>query len=414
MAFFTRTITCPACFEIFYLDQVHYRCLNPNCTGRQQDQVYAKAHGLNVAPIMGRAFQAGKSTVEKSYLSLVLSRFSLPVSRGAVSLNVRCDACGKESSKRLCPYCHFELSYDAGFIDDHVIAIIGGRNTGKGHYLATLVHRLENESGALFNFSLRMLGDETRRRFEEDYRTPLFRRRTLIQPTQSATVDRRVRLPMVFRLTLKHRQGKRLRAANLSFFDSAGEDMASLDTLSREARYICHAAGLIFLLDPLQIDAVRQRLPAGDLPPRDPQADPEYLVERLRELFERQSGLSPTRRVRTPLALVLSKMDQVWPLLEPASGLRNPGEHFGFFNRSEAQSVYTEVWGMLQNWLGYGFSNRLQMGFSNYHYFAVSSLGQPPGKDGKVEKISSIRVEDPLLWLLFQMGLIPGGKDRLL
>lgn len=388
-----KKITCPFCFEKFSDDQVKFRCVNPRCR-REVDNVYANARGMRAVP-MAHPFE-GKE--KPWYLKLFGSE-----------RNARCDLCSKESSKRLCPHCHFELSHDAGQIDDHIIAIIGGRGTGKGHYIATLIHRLEQEIGSQFDFSLRMLGDETRSRFESDYRGPLFRRKTMLQPTQSAVVDSQIKSPMVFRLTIK--QGRRRRAVNLSFFDSAGEDMQSLDTLSAEARYICFADGIVFLLDPLQIDAVRQQVPSSILPSRDPTADPAYIVERLRELFERQFNLSATTQIKTPVAFVLSKVDTLLPIIDAGSDLKRAGEHFGYFNLADAQSVHTEIWNYLQSWMGGGFSNRVETDFANFHYFGVSSLGQTPNEHGKLDTVSPIRVEDPFLWILNQLGLIKGRKE---
>jgi len=296
-----------------------------------------------------------------------------------------------------------------GQIEDIVIAIIGGRETGKGHYVATLIHRLEHEVGQAFGFALRMVGDDTRIRFERDYRTPLIRQKTLLQPTVSAAVESQTKTPMVFRWTSM--EGRRRRAVNLSFFDSAGEDMQSLDVLSSEARYICHSAGIIFLLDPLQIDAVRQQLSPDILPTRDTQSNPTHIVERLRELFERQSNLSATVRIKTPVAFVLSKVDTLMPIIDRGSALRMTGEHFGKFNLADSQSIHTEVWNYLESWMGGGFSSRVETDFATFHYFGVSSLGRTPKAHGQIEAVSPLRVEDPFLWLLYQLKLIKSSKD---
>jgi hypothetical protein len=390
-----QKITCPFCFETFETPKVEYRCVNPRCPKREEDTLYANARGIRPMA-MGHVFnRPARSWIEKLFRP---------------GLAARCQACAKETSKRLCPHCHFELSHDAGLIEDHIIAIIGGPNTGKGHYIATLIHRLENEVGAQFNFSLRMLGDETRDRFERDYRSPLFRRKIVIEPTQSATINSGVKLPMVFRLTIQN--GKKLRAVNMSFFDSAGEDMKSLDIMSAEARYICYASGIVFLLDPLQIDAVRQIVPDQNLPVRDPMSEPPYIVERLRELFERQFNLSPTKRIEIPVAFVLSKVDTLFPIIDPGSGLKLTGEHFGYFNTADAQSIHTEIWNYLQSWMGGGFSDRVKTNFSIFNYFGVSSLGSAPSKEGKVESISSLRIEDPFLWILYELGLIKAQKGK--
>lgn len=391
MGLIIKKITCPFCFETFYIQETVYRCINPLCPAKmEEDLVYTRGRSAKTKAPLGHIFQPH----HESWISELFqnNRFA------------RCDICSKESSKRLCPSCHFELSHDAGLIDDRIVAIIGGRETGKGHYIATLIHRLEQEVGSNFGFSLRMVGDETRKRFKDDYHDPLFQQKKILQATQSAVVDTIVKQPMLFRLTF--RQGRKLRAVNLTFFDSAGEDMQSLDAMSTETRYICHASGIIFLLDPLQIEAIRQRVDRDILPKRDEGADPTYIVERLRELFERQLGLSATTKIKIPVAFVLSKIDTLLPILDPGSALLTTGEHFGGFDVTDSQSVHTEIWNYLNAWMGSGFTNRVETGFEKHHYFGVSSLGRSPDKTGKVETVSSIRVEDPFLWILYQLGLI--------
>ena len=367
-----------------------FRCVNPRCV-REDDIEYAEARGSRPVP-MARAFKTTRNQI--------MSRFTKQVPRS------ECDKCGKETTKRICPHCHQELSYDAGLIDDHIIAIIGARATGKGHYLATLINRLQHEVGRQFGFSLRMLGDATIERFENDYRQPLFDRKTTLNLTMSAQVDIKVKTPMVFRLTFANK------AVNLSFFDSAGEDMSSLSIMEPEAKYICHSAGIIFLLDPLQIDAVRHQLPQECLPPLAGGAKPDHIVERLRELFERQPGRLVTSKVKTPVAFTLTKVDVLSPILHPGSALFRTGEHFGHLNLSDSQSVHTEVWNYLQTWMGSGMDSMVEKAFERYRYFGVSSLGRSPDQDGHVESVSPIRVEDPFLWLLHELDLIQGRKDK--
>lgn len=61
--------------------------------------------------------------------------------------------------------------------------------------------------------------------------------------------------------------------------------MNYLATLSSpHYRYICHADGIIFLLDPLQIPSLRHRLISAHLPALDPEAYPEHIVMRLHEV----------------------------------------------------------------------------------------------------------------------------------
>jgi hypothetical protein len=50
------------------------------------------------------------------------------------------------------------------------------------------------------------------------------------------------------------------------------------------------------------------------------------------------------------------------------------------------------------------------MNFNCHRYFAVSPLGKAPTKDGRIEGISPLRVEDPLLWLFYQLKIIEAKK----
>jgi GTPase SAR1 family protein len=396
-----KNITCPFCFRSFPAPRVKFRCINPHCSGRTEDEVYNNARGLpRPWRVDGHVIETDPDSLVKAFME----RFTLP-------LQAQCDICGQETNKRLCPYCHFTLSHDAGLVDERIIAIIGGRDTGKSHYIATLIHRLEQDVGANFNAALRRIGDETRKRWEDDFYGPLFRNRKILMGTQSAVVNSQVKEPLVFRLTFD-RGRRKGRAINLTFFDTAGEDMASLDIMSAEARYIYKASAIIFLLDPLQIPSVRQKLPQANLPDQNTQSEPQYIVERLRELFEQHEHLKPGEKVQIPVAFTLSKTDTLLPIIEPGSALRLTGEHFGYVNLSDIQSVHTEIWNYLQTWMGAAFNDQVQTGFRDYCYFGVSSLGQQPKVDNTLRSISPMRVEDPLLWILYRLKIIKGRKVK--
>ncbi len=269
---FLRTAMCPSCFHSFSLHRPLFRCIIPECAGQGEDEIYGRARGLTI-PVMGRILQ--------------------PSSRGfATPRQAECDICHNISRAHICPHCHGELSYDIGLVDQYMIAIIGSSAAGKTHYIASLIHHLQQATGKNFGLTVRMLGDATQQRWEHDFYTPLFINKTRLQPTPSAVVDAQIKVPLVLRVTFS--RGRVRRAINISFFDTAGEDMALFSTMSLQNRYICLADGLILLLDPLQIPAVRQQITTLPLPPVDPKAAPENIVGRLRDLFRaRTTSTSP-------------------------------------------------------------------------------------------------------------------------
>src|SRR5947209_8326935 len=166
-----QKITCPFCFASFSPQEIQFRCLTLSCTSRVQDAIYANARGYGAsAPTMGRVLSPNKRS------------FGVP-------RTAECDICKKDSRTRLCPNCHYELSHDVGQIDERIIAIIGGSNTGKSHYIAALVTRLQHEVGANFAFSVSMVGDGTRERWMNDFYRPLFENRRVLDPTLSAVGD---------------------------------------------------------------------------------------------------------------------------------------------------------------------------------------------------------------------------------
>lgn len=389
-------ITCPFCFRTFTIQEVKFRCVQPTCPVRTVDTIYAAARGINPPPVMG------------SVLIPRRSRYG-----NVVPNSMLCEACRITSYTRICPYCHFELWQDVGYeIEQRIIAIVGGRATGKSHYIAALIHRLQNEVGSQFHIVPEMLGEDTRERWLRDFYRPLFQNKIVIQGNVQAAIDPTIKSPLMFRFLFK--EGRRLRALNVSFFDTAGEDMRSLNTMAVQNRYICRANGIIFLLDPLQIPLIRSQLGTRKLglPPEDPDASPDHIVDNLRALFNQEYNLSPQQRVNVPIAFTVSKTDMLRPFLDPTSGLLRPppNNHPGYINFGDLQSVQTEVSSFLADWINPAFLEKVDAKFSNYGFFGISALGEQPDDKGQLSSVSPLRVEDPFLWLLYKLGLL--GRSR--
>lgn len=383
-------LTCPFCFAQFTPHELRFRCVKPDCAGRMPDPIYTTQRGYGET-VMGAVLVPHKQM------------FGQPE-------EVRCHYCKTVSHTRICPHCHFELSHDIAQIDQRIIAIIGGSATGKSHYIASLITRLRNEVAGNFNMQVRMMGQDTVERWENDFYKPLFVRKTVLQPTQRAAINTHVKSPLMFRFMFNN--GSRPRALNISFFDSAGEDMTSLSTMSVDYRYISHADAIIFLLDPLQIASVRQQLTSANVPSEDFKASPEHIVNNLRDLFEQQQHLRPEQKITVPVAFTLSKVDTLTPLLDPQSDLLSPGNHTGRLDLDDIQSVSTEIANYLKEWINLSFLTGIRNGFASYSFFGVSSLGEQPDTNGHLSTVSPFRVEDPLLWSLYKLGLISGKRGR--
>lgn len=399
-----RHIICPFCSAHFVAKNVLFRCIIPDCSGREPDIIYAQKWGIAPPQTMGR----------------VLSTNQIPSLLGSPQ-SIECPFCSGTSRTRICPQCHYEL-HDVDSLDQRFIAIIGGSNTGKSHYIAVLIEELKAKVGDTFDFSVIQLGDETRLRYERDFFTPLFKRNTVIPATQPAEINPQVKSPLVFRITFENPFFKHFcngffndffrRALNLYFFDTAGEDMKSSNTMSVQNSYILNAHGIIFLLDPLQIKNVRQQISLPKLPIEDPQAAPDFIVGRLRELFEQSFGLSKTQKIKVPVAFTLSKVDTLDALFDKESPLQKQSIHNGNLDIDNVKSLSVEIESYLKSWLNPNFCNHIKSSFKTYYYFGISSLGTPPNEHDRIIGINPRNVEDPFLWILSRLGYIKCRKGR--
>lgn len=396
-------VTCPFCFASFPPHDILFRCTRGNeCPGREIDHIYAAKRNIPTLEAMGHIFEAkpeGKGV-------------SLPFS---MLKSARCDKCYNESYTRLCPQCHFELPHDIDQIKQRFIAVIGGTGTGKSHYIGSLVYTLKMNRE--HNLTVNMMGDSTQERWTNDFYLPVFERRDQLPGTLSASVDTRVKNPLVLRLSsrdahiTRKMHGLWEQAINTSIFDASGEDMAEQISLANENPAIIHAHGLIFVIDPLQLANVQQELHQRGISvgKGDRRSHPDNLLERLVRLFEERGGVrAGTGKISTPTAFVLTKVDVLESIAHAGAAFLRPSRHTNELNLAEIRSVGTDVNAYLKRWLISSFFDTIESRFASYQFFGVSSLGKQPDLRTHLEVVEPLRVEEPFLWLLYQLKFIGG------
>lgn len=390
-----RSLVCPYCFEKFQASEILFRCLNPDPSrcAPEEDEPLAVYQRLTVTPKLGRTFSAGGGW------------WSRP--------SVAACQCGVKTSKLVCPHCHNELPSQFGSTGSRTIALIGAKESGKSHYIAVLINELTNRVGMSFNASLNALDEQTRQRYKQDFRRFIYVDRVTIPPTNSARANMNVRYPLTYRFSIKRRgllPFDGLRVSSLSFFDTAGEDLDQLDLMSTETKYLANSDGIIFLLDPLQIPAVRGLLGStAQLPSEN--TDPQEIIGRAASLVRQMRQMGPTQKIKTPVALAFSKLDAIRPLFEPGSPVHEASRHDGRFDVTDAQRVNDNMRAYLSQWVGPGLDLFLQHNFESYSYFGLSALGSSPDVQGRLPSgVAPFRVEDPLLWILYRLGIVPGRR----
>jgi hypothetical protein len=323
-------------------------------------------------------------------------------------------SCGYRSQKRVCPRCHNELPSQFGELQNFIIALIGAKETGKSNYIGVLVRQLAYDVGSAFSAALNALDGRTTKRYNSDFKRYLYENRQIVPATMSSQTGIDVRYPLNYEFSLdgKGMMGRR-RAIALSLFDTAGEDLDDQDVTTTHARYVAQAHGLIFLLDPLQLPAVREQL-GNSVPMPQQRSDPKDIIDLAARIIRTSKNIPKTKKIPVPVGVAFSKIDAVRPLVEPNSPIHSASAHRSKYNESDGQRLHESMRSYLARWGGSGVDNSLRNGFEVYRYFGLSSLGYAPHNNNLTRGVVPFRVEDPFLWLLTQFGFIEkeneGGK----
>ncbi|MCB5164117.1 hypothetical protein LG634_04610 [Streptomyces bambusae] len=394
-----RRLTCPYCYESISASGIRFRChsrLGPTqkrCE-RRRDPVLAERMGQRAE--IGPEFAADGRR------------------RSAV-----CPDCESETTFRICPVCHMTLPVEFGMVDSRLIAMVGAKATGKTVYMTVLLHEMMNRVGGEFGACMLAADDLTMMRFVSEYQDHLYRDGRMFLGTRTAVANDNRIDPLVFRFGVRRRGllGERPRHTVLSFFDTAGEDFNSRDSMEINTRYLSHADGIILLLDPLQMPGARPwAAPGTALPGTDGVDSPLNVLGRITNMLHaRPGGHRRGGKVTTPLAVVFSKMDAFWHLLDRGSPLRRHPEPGSRFDVQDSLDVHEEVRHLLKDWDGMAIDRILDNNFARHRYFGVSALGHGPTPDARVAPtgIQPYRVADPLLWLLSETGSVPRtGRER--
>lgn len=396
-------LTCPYCFEKFPVSQIAFRCLNPNPSicPPEEDRELAKYQKLNAPQKLNRVF-IPENTVWKSLKLNLTGKFGkMPLCQ-----------CG-ERTKKVCAFCHNDLPHGFGEIKTKTIALIGAKEAGKSHYIAVLIHELAGDNvGGKFNAALQALDDRTTERYRNDFENPVYKSKETIKGTISARA--RINYPLIYKFSLEKSNGfpfKRHSASSMVFFDTAGEDLDKIDVMSTDVKYLSNSDGIIFLLDPLQMSAVRNQLPpATELPGEN--TEPEQIIGRAIQLIRQSKGMSQTEKIKTPVAVAFSKVDVIRGLFDQSSPIHQASDHDGYFDITDAETVSENIKAHLAQWEGGKLDRLLKHNFATYSYFGVSALGASPMSDGKLAfSASPFRVEDPFLWILNEQGVISGKRS---
>lgn len=392
------TFVCPYCFEKRKLSEVEFRCINQRCADHDDVPITIYESGDVSMPKKGK-------------------RTFLPPKGGGVPRSAQCPDCRQTTYKRVCPACHNELPESTLTGKDMIISVVGSRSTGKSHFVGVVIKELIERVSVAFGGSMEGFADSYAR-WDAGFYRHMYVDGTKLELTRSSlqNIDNNAYRPLIFKFKLR-RKGlfkESIDSFTFVFFDTAGEDLNSQDTMSTVNKYICKSAGIIFLLDPMQIPYITGQLDrtvverAGAI---DHATQADDIMTRVSNLIRNDAGLSDSARIDIPVAAVFSKFDAVESLIPPGSKVLETSPHCALkrFDLPDWHNVNGEIKALLREWNEVAFSAQLETNYTKYSYFAVSALGMDnnPSAEGRIQRPRPHRIEDPLLWILKENGVIP-------
>lgn len=303
----------------------------------------------------------------------------------------------RAGATRVCPRCNEPLPQND--VATYTIAVVGDVSSGKSLYLASCLHQLQQAAAYQVIGCNAVLGiGNTDLTYNNDYYAPTYINKKAMGLT-GANVQPK---PLIYELVFP---GKSI---NLLFYDASGEDMVNPTQMAQYGHYILNASAIIFLADPMAMPGIYKSIPDHI---RKQQAlrtiSTAQALTRVISTFKRGQGQNQGDRLTIPIAITISKSDlldftekKVSPSLYLRDMTLTSGLDIGQFSIVDQQ-----VRDLLRRH-GDSVLIRASTLFETVSFFAVSATGWPTDNNDEFPKIEPRRCLEPLLWTLWQLGII--------
>jgi len=286
---------------------------------------------------------------------------------------------------RICPHCDMKQPNNVMGSSSYTIAIVGDGDSGKSHYLASLIHQLRHGPALQVIGCNAIIGQgNTDQLFYSNYYVPYFMNmnKRQVLSTQHSVVPE----PLLYELVFPDKR------VNLLFYDASGEDIINPNQFFQFSSYILNASAIIFLVDPMSIPEVVKSLPAHLHESSTELLRKAQIMNRMISTLKQHHSRSPNGNLRIPIAITISKSD----LLEFVASSKLHGTHL---------ETNQEVQDFLRR---FGDTNLLKASesFETVSFFAVSATGWLADANGIFPSIEPRRCLEPLLWILWKLGVI--------
>ena len=272
------------------------------------------------------------------------------------------------------------------------IPILGGASSGKTAFMFSAVRMLIEKEAADYGFTAEFIDTNT----ETEYTNIVMELKNGHEPKKTIS-----NVPRAFNLALK--QNKKIKWL-MYIYDPAGEVYLNTEDLS-EHRYHEYLNGLVLIVDPFSIPAVRRNYEYelsktwSSLNPSQQRV--QEVLGRVILTMEGSFGLSKTSKIGKPLAVVISKVDafDLEELLGESAVDKAIAETKGA-ERTDVRN--TLIRRQLNIWGEEALLQQLDTRFKSVRFFTCSALGRIPDSSGR--DLVSHHVFDPILWICKSVG----------
>ncbi len=387
---------CPFCFSVVDTSQLAYQC-----SGRVSGDKRCEP-----AEDDARILRTGSH-------SLSCPTFTVTgVKRNTL---VSCTQCGGPAKKRACSICHTAVPDSFVDSDSPMLGIVGSKGSGKTVLMTVLAKQLRDSIGKRFGAAVRFATDnpdgfEGVIDYTNSRENSMYVEGKLPSGTESNAKERRRPVVMMWQSENRNRFGlSKLRSTTLSFIDSAGEDFNRLDS-AFSLEYLMVCSGLMVALDPFALPGARASVSlAAGATDRSSDSNPLQVIERITEILRTEHGVKKNKKIKIPLAVVFTKIDAFFPVLERSNPVMAASTSIGAYDEVDGQNVHEHMRAQLSKWDADQIDLHLQLNYDRFRFFGVSALGaEPVYSEDRIAPggVRPHRVEDPILWLLSKLGAV--------
>lgn len=326
-------------------------------------------------------------------------------------INEVVDSEGAHSKIRICPHCHNRLPFAFGKYPVKYIAVVGITSSGKTVYLSQVLRQIK---GIFARAGMTVVGTHAEvDEFVEEYKVekgqPL--------PTGNATHILTKPLP----LNVRNNQNM---THTLVFYDIAGENCVVPEQMEKYGAFIENADGIIMIVDPGQFHEMFHI--GGYLRGESVAVQPEKVIEAMYNTFVAESAGGKSN---IPIAVAISKSDLLRGCVDKDMNFLHDIDYREYdscgFPAEDFNRMNTEIHNLLKpennSIQGKIFMDSLNECFSTRAMFAFSALNVAAtvrtDEDDRAYSVieedpETVRVEDPIFWILYQLHIIPEAHKR--